>query len=977
MWCYFLVIMALSALTVMSARRNFGLAMTTGWEDKGSLLNQKLSASRKARDDRYTGGSGYRRLAEDDGGRLLSEDNETQQERVGGLDDISVLYDAFESGNILSAAKLAKVIAFESAILDVPGWSTACRLAYAGNQSACASPSTVLNYLYTNPTKHQEQCEAGFCYAPSMMVSMCGVAPGLVWGEGFCRSRIFNWKTDGVLAPESQWGALINMSLCQEGDMMGTMQKRAMLPVAATCTPPSARYLRSAYTLGWPLAGYSGFTDYTGQFAALRGWFTTNARRPINQAIIANSATAPGARYYVGAPSGDKIISILMSSRLAQEWVATMMTDAILALFSFAFIFMFVWFHTGSVVLALAGLFEIIMSLPLALFCYRILMGQQNVTFMVTISIFLLLCIGADDIFVFTDCWKESANIPELTTKEERFAWTYRRAAGAMFTTTSTTAICLLMSAFAPLPQITGFGVFAALAVIMDYICVITWYPAVLMCYEAFCGGACCCMSCERKMCCQGGKPAEDGSTPERFIVRKMRATSEFIFKYRYLILVVLLALSAGAIATVALLAKPGQDLVFMESFTPSTKRTNVNRDEFYSAEDRKIQVNVMYGVDKSNPMTYPSSNQIIPTDTGSFVSNNENATCNYDTGFDWSPATQNQLIQDCEDAAANADMVPGNEVYCILNALRDYDPASFPYTSEAALRTALENFYATPQYASYQTNFSGYSYHTGFSPDSASGNGIKALWNSFNTTIPVNINPDPLVMQPHYDKWETYVAARPTASIAPFHSSSLWFMFNMLSALLSNALVTAGFAVAASFIILLMVTLNVWLSIIATICICVVILGVLAIVFLLGGALGMFECLVMILSIGLAVDYAVHITHFYSISKGTRKEKTTEALCGVGVSIIGGAITTMGAGLPLFFCAMTFFKLCGWFIFFTSLISLLASFGLLVPVLMIMGPEGDSGNLAVCFGCKKKGSASPAGKGELKGAPSSIEMAS
>ena len=66
-----------------------------------------------------------------------------------------------------------------------------------------------------------------------------------------------------------------------------------------------------------------------------------------------------------------------------------------------------------------------------------------------------------------------------------------------------------------------------------------------------------------------------------------MRATSEFIFKYRYLGLVVLLALSAGAIATVALLAKPGQDLVFMESFTPSTKRTNVNRDEFYSAEEK------------------------------------------------------------------------------------------------------------------------------------------------------------------------------------------------------------------------------------------------------------------------------------------------------------------------------------------------------------------------------------------------------
>ena len=90
-----------------------------------------------------------------------------------------------------------------------------------------------------------------------------------------------------------------------------------------------------------------------------------------------------------------------------------------------------------------------------------------------------------------------------------------------------------------------------------------------------------------------------------------------------------------------------------------------------------------------------------------------------------------------------------------------------------------------------------------------------------------------------------------------------------------------------------------------------------------------------------------------------------------------------MGAGLPLFFCAMTFFKLCGWFIFFTSLISLVSSFGaqhshrpftsthtspllspprlpslsftgLLVPMMMIAGPEGSTGDLSVLFGCKK-----------------------
>merc|ERR1719240_21792 len=159
-------------------------------------------------------------------------------------------------------------------------------------------------------------------------------------------------------------------------------------------------------------------------------------------------------------------------------------------------------------------------------------------------------------------------------------------------------------------------------------------------------------------------------------------------------------------------------------------------------------------------------------------------------------------------------------------------------------------------------------------------------------------------MMQPHYDKWQAYIASRPNEAMAPCHTTQLWF------------------------IILVLVTFNIWLSFLATLVICVVICGVLAIIFLLGGALGMFECLVMILSIGLAVDYDVHITHFYSVASGTRQEKVTEALCGVGVSIIGGALTTMGAGLPLFFCAMTFFKLCGWFIFYTSLVSLVMSFG-------------------------------------------------
>ena len=53
---------------------------------------------------------------------------------------------------------------------------------------------------------------------------------------------------------------------------------------------------------------------------------------------------------------------------------------------------------------------------------------------------------------------------------------------------------------------------------------------------------------------------------------------------------------------------------------------------------------------------------------------------------------------------------------------------------------------------------------------------------------------------------------------------------------------------------------------------------------------------------VGMAVDYAVHFTHFYNEADGNRFEKAQGALHGVGVSVVGGAVTTAGAALPLIF---------------------------------------------------------------------------
>ena len=56
--------------------------------------------------------------------------------------------------------------------------------------------------------------------------------------------------------------------------------------------------------------------------------------------------------------------------------------------------------------------------------------------------------------------------------------------------------------------------------------------------------------------------------------------------------------------------------------------------------------------------------------------------------------------------------------------------------------------------------------------------------------------------------------------------------------------------------------------------------------------------------------------------------------------------MTTMGAGAPQFMCVILFFRLNGTFIFLTSGLSLAFSFGLLLPLLMAMGPERSQGEV-------------------------------
>ena len=93
-------------------------------------------------------------------------------------------------------------------------------------------------------------------------------------------------------------------------------------------------------------------------------------------------------------------------------------------------------------------------------------------------------------------------------------------------------------------------------------------------------------------------------------------------------------------------------------------------------------------------------------------------------------------------------------------------------------------------------------------------------------------------------------------------------------------------------------------------------------------------------MSIGLLVDYVMHVLmRFYEL-KGTRQEKTVEMLRTMGVSIfIGGFSTFLGTMLLVFSSTRIFYTI---FVTFIGIVTIGLGHGLiLVPVILAtIGPE-------------------------------------
>jgi len=199
--------------------------------------------------------------------------------------------------------------------------------------------------------------------------------------------------------------------------------------------------------------------------------------------------------------------------------------------------------------------------------------------------------------------------------------------------------------------------------------------------------------------------------------------------------------------------------------------------------------------------------------------------------------------------------------------------------------------------------------------------------------------------------KWfvdtKAFVESKSNAKLQAFGTNQRFNWMVTEAALYRNTIMSFAIAVVFAWIMLVLTGWNWWngtLGFMAVVIICIVSCGFMVI---MGWELGIIESIAIITVVGVSVDYSVHLMHAYGESQAeTVEEKVQSALKTMGISLIGGVATTVGAALFLFFAEIQFFSKFGKFLAITVIVSIFVAFTFLMPFVLVCGKPGSFGKL-------------------------------
>ncbi|XP_007935145.1 protein dispatched homolog 1 [Orycteropus afer afer] len=649
--------------------------------------------------------------------------------------------------------------------------------------------------------------------------------------------------------------------------------------------------------------------------------------------------------------------------------------------------------YTKSMFITLMTMFAIISSLIVSYFLYRVVFNFEFFPFMNLTALIILVGIGADDAFVLCDVWNYTKFDKPHAETSETVSITLQHAALSMFVTSFTTAAAFYANYVSNITAIRCFGVYAGTAILVNYVLMVTWLPAVVVLHERYLLHIFSCFrkpqqqiydtkSCWTVACQKCYKVVFTISEASRIFFEKVLPC--IVIKFRYLWLFWFFALTVGG--------------AYIVCFNPKMKLPSLELSEFqvfrsshpferYDAEYKKLFMfeRVHHGEELHMPITVIWG--VSPEDNGNPLNPKSKGKLTLDSSFNIaSPASQLWILNFCQKLRNQTFFHQTDEqdfTSCFIETFKQWmenqdcdEPALYPCCSHWSFPYKQEIFELCIKRAIMELERS-----TGYHLDSKTpgprfdiNDTIRAVVLEFQSTYLFTLAYEK--MHQFYKEVDSWISHE--LSSAPEGLSNGWFVSNLefydlQDSLSDGTLIAMGLSVAVAFSVMLLTTWNIIISLYAIISIAGTIFVTVGSLVLLGWELNVLESVTISVAVGLSVDFAVHYGVAYRLAPDADREgKVIFSLSRMGSAIAMAALTTFVAGAMMMPSTVLAYTQLGTFMMLIMCISWAFATFFFQCMCRCLGPQGTCGQIPLpkklqCSAFSHALSTSPDDKGQSK----------
>ena len=657
---------------------------------------------------------------------------------------------------------------------------------------------------------------------------------------------------------------------------------------------------------------------------------------------------------------------------------------------SLVVIFVIIWIYTQSFFITSMGCLAIVFAVVNAYFLYHVVFRVPFFSFLNVLSLVIAIGIGADDIFVYLDVWRHTTSTNPNASLTSRVRTTLKHAALAMFVTSFTTASAFYANVVSSITAIRIFGVFAGTTIVVNYVMMITWLPAVVVIHEKYFDGC-----CRRRRCCVRG----DSSSPGRLrrFFRRVKTVLNGVYgtaipclvtsSIRYVFLFVFAALAIAA--SVAVFYEPrlrlpsDGDVQFFVASEPLATYDLELSDKFRF----EISSDPSANTDSRLPLTFVWG--VAPEDNGNHLDpddfpNDLTFESQWNSGFVFTRERQEYFLDFCQKVAAEpfhlfTRTCFASEMSAWLRTLRDSSDACIAHETLAQRHGWVQGepynlccnvSLPTDNPSTFDTCLKRWANEAAAYPTDSDYFGVK-----FDGHGNVKVATTEIVMKNSFSfqfdsmdevhqnvtqfmrKWS---GERQPDGLRDGWASTFLRFYDLQKNIFDGTLTAMGVSLCLAFIVLFVMTFNVVVSFYAIVSIGFVLVTTVGTIVLLGWELNVLESVTVSIAVGLAVDFTVHFGVAYRLCpKPSRRDRTLYATRQMGPAITMAALTTFAAGVMMMPASILTFFQAGVFLMLIMSFSWLYANFFFLPLCATIGPQGRFGQVPIphyldCYGASQ-----------------------